>query len=112
MRYAPPARKRKLAQDLSKFLGLVGAPGDLAAGIVLPANATLYAMSDAVLATPAAVVTINNKPYFLGAGLANVTHLLQYAECSATVKKAAGAPGTITLFVEAGLGKLVRIAQG
>jgi hypothetical protein len=103
---------RKHRQDLTKFNGLVATPGNLVTGVVLPANAKLYASCDAVIAAPVAVVTIKGKSYSLPACAANTIFPIQYAERDATVQKAAGAPGVISLYIEGNLGKLLKIAQG
>ena len=104
--------ERKERQDLQRFDALAATPGNLVAGIVLPANAKLYASCavDVAVATP--VVVIGTASYGTPVGVAGRIHHVAYAERDVLVKKAPEAPGIVTLYVEGNFGVPIKIAQG
>jgi len=103
---------RRERQDLSKFRALIATPGDLAAGVTLPANATVYVSTTSALVASTALITVNDADRFSPIQAANRRDLLGLVQRGRVVKKKVGAPGTVSVYVQDGLGKLRKIAQG
>lgn len=96
---------------MTSYDSLIAAPGDLAAGITLPANARLYASVSVLLASTTAVVSVNGVDISLPAGAANAMSLIGWFERDRVVTKVAPS-GTVSLYAEDGLGVLRKIAEG
>lgn len=113
MRALQQLRRRKARQDLAEFASLIDAPGNLATGVVLPANAHLRASVAALLAAPTVVIDVSGgREIGLPAGASGKVSRVGYFEASRTITKAAGAPATVSVYVEDGFGTLYKIAEG
>lgn len=107
------ARKsRKERQDITAFNALVAAPGDLAAGVVMPANVQLYVACDEALADVTALLTIKGVDYGAPASDAGDLFHVGWIEKDVTVTKKTGAPGTVSIHAMDGIGVLRKVAEG
>lgn len=107
------ARKsRKERQDITAFNALFETPGDLAAGIVLPANVKLYVSTSSVLAATTVLLDVGGVDYGAPAQAANVKYHTGSFEKDVTVAKKAGAPGTVSVYAMDGLGVLRKFGEG
>lgn len=103
--------EQKRRQNVLRFAALIANPGNLAAGVVLPANANLFVSSSDVLAAATPLVQVKGAARS-AIGAAGAVRPAGYAERNQTVLKAPGAPGVVTLYVEGNFGKPIKIAQG
>lgn len=104
--------REEARRDFHAFKTLIATPGNLVAGIKLPANCILYASTSAVVASPIALVTLNTRTLSAAIGAADTVHCYDGVERGRTVTKAPGAPGTVKVYVDNGFGKPILFAQG
>ncbi len=104
-------KKRKERQDVSSYDALVATPGDLVAGIKLPANAFLQ-VSSAVVITPSLVLDIGSREIGVPDLLADVKYPIGFFEKDVTVTVKGALPGLLSLFIESGLDKTALIGTG
>ncbi len=111
-------KRRQLREDLSAFRSLIAAPGDLTAGVPMPAGAMLYgARSTALLATTK-VLTVRAPggtlitEQHLPVSAAETPRWLGYVREDLVLFKATGLTGTLRVYVRNGVGKLFKIAEG
>jgi len=105
-------RDRKQRQDVTEFDALVATPANLATGFNLPANAELYVSTSSVVAVNTKLLDCGGRSLYVGPGVAGLKHHIGYYERSENVKKAAAAPGTVSVYIRDGIGKLFKIAEG
>lgn len=99
-------RKR---QDISAFAALIRTPGVLATGFNLPANAECYIGTSSVLAATTVLLDAGVRALGAPASAANVAHSVGRLSRGVHVAKHSGAPGTVSLYVRNGAGKLFKI---
>lgn len=99
-------------QDFAKFSALITTPGNLATGLQLPANCTMFASTDAILGATTALIEISGRTLYAHAGAANHINAYDGVECGRTIIKAVGAPGTVSVYLADGFGTPVLFAQG
>lgn len=104
--------RQKRRRELTAFASLIETPGDLVAGITLPASAKLYASVAAAMADNGPLVTVSDTIVNGTAGASGELHSLGHHERDKQVVKAAGAAGVVTLYVSDGFGKPLKIAEG
>jgi hypothetical protein len=105
--------RRVSLKNAQAFAALVAAPGNLATGFQLPAAADLWASSSGIHAVVKPMITANTTRTLSGdVGAANVKHHVGYFERGVTVKKAAGAVGTISLYFKDWHGDFHLFGQG
>ena len=92
------------------FAALVSTPSSLP--LTLPAGATVAISTSSVLAAADALVAANGVDYFAPAGAANAKHVIGYLGENVQVSKAAGAPGTVRVYVRDPAGALRLVEQG
>lgn len=116
-----PTAARKERENFGHFAGLISAPGDLVAGVTLPAACDAYLATDAILAAPTALVELRARVVNststqrkLGgrAGAAGTRTHVGTLEGGLQVKKTAGAPGLLSLYVRDPAGVTHKIAGG
>jgi hypothetical protein len=113
MTYLNDDCRRSDRQDFKKFAALIKTPGNLVTGVSLPANGQIYVSTSTLLASsPTILVNAGTRALGVSSGPANATHHVGKLSRAVNVVKAAGAPGTVKLYVRNGLGKLFLIAQG
>lgn len=105
-------RARRERQDIRKFRALIATPGNLATGVTLPANAQVYVSTTSALAARTVLITVNDVDKYSPIQAAGRRDLLGFVQRGRVVKKKVGAPGTVSVYVQDGLGKLHKIAQG
>lgn len=105
-------KTRKGRQDVSAFAALIETPANLAVGFKLPANAELVVATTSVLASTTKLLDCGDRSLYASAGAANSKHHIGWMEASVNVKKASGAPGTVSLYIRDGMGVLFKVAQG
>lgn len=106
-------RRQKARRDFSAFAALVDTPGNLVTGVVLPAAADVYVSTTSVLAAATNLLTVAPaRPLGAPAGAAGAKHHAGRLGATAAVSKAAGAPGTVSLYVRDPAGVPRLIAQG
>lgn len=106
-------RKRRARQDLKGFDALIASPGNLATGIVLPANGVFFLSNSTLRAVTTVVMTVNpDRTIGIPASAANTYSPAGWLAAGKTVAKAVGAPGTVRLYVQDDLGTLYLIAEG
>lgn len=105
-------RRRREETNFARFKALVAAPGNLATGVTLPAGVKLYASSSSALAAISPMITANSITTSAPVSQAGEARPMGYFQRDTVVIKAAGAVGTISLYVQDGVGKLYKIAQG
>lgn len=107
------ARTKQERMNFDRFESLIAAPGNLVTGITLPAGAKLYVSSTSALAAVTPMISANatdvNVPATATVGL---QQSVGYHSKDRLIKKAVGAVGTVSLYVQNGLGTLFKIAQG
>lgn len=105
-------QRRIERQNFTAFAALIAAPGALGAGVPLPARGDVHVSTSSVLAAVDALVTVNAVDYSAPAGAAGAVHRLGSFRSGATVAKASGAPGTVSVYVRDPAGALHKIAEG
>lgn len=100
---------------------MIATPGSLATGVVLPAMGDLFVSTSAALVAPQALlempavvvngVSTQRKPGGKAGAAGTLTHVGRIGATTA-IKKTAGAPGTVSLYVRDTAGALHVIAQG
>lgn len=105
-------RRRKSRQDYSAFDALLATPGDLLAGVKLPARATVLLSTTSTLLSPTLLVDVGARSLGIPSGAANAQHVIGSLGPGATVVKRAGAPGTVSLWIRTPAGSVRKIAQG
>lgn len=103
-------RNRKEREEFAAFAALVASPAALP--FVLPANATLAVSTSSVLAATDTLIAADGIDYGAPAGAANAKHAIGFFGRNTTIAKAAGAPGTVSVYVRDPAGALRLIAQG
>lgn len=103
-------RDRAERQDFAAFAALVASPGAFPTD--LPANGTLAVSTTSVLGATDLLVVVDGVEYGAPAGAANAKHVIGYFGKNSTLTKAAGAPGTVRVYVRDPAGVLRLIAQG
>lgn len=81
----------------------------------MPANAKLFVSSDASLADVQNYVTVKGQERAGNNGataVSGMVHAIGYAEEQGVVMKSTTAQGTVSLFIDNGMGKLYLIGQG
>lgn len=101
--------EQRTRQDIKAFKALITTPGSLITGFNLPANADLYVSTTSVLAVTTLLVDSKGRALGAPAGAANKVYHIGWFERGRNVIKHAGAPGTVSLYVRNGLGKLFKI---
>lgn len=105
--------RRKGRQRESAFAALVATPGDLTAGVALPLAAPLVVASDAELTDVTALLeTSRGAVLHAPAGAAAARWPVGTQDAGVTITKHADAVGTVSVYVKAGLGRLLLIAEG
>lgn len=105
-------RNRKERQDFALFAALVASPAALGSTFVLPAGGTLAISTTSVLAAADELVVINGVNYSAPAGAAGHQQVIGFFGPKVTIGKAAGAPGTVRVYVRDPAGVLRKIAEG
>lgn len=104
-------RERKERQNVSAFSALIDTPGDLATGVVIPAEADVYVSTSSVLASTTHLLDVADREIGAPAAPANEAHHIGRLHRGSVVEKAAGAPGTVSVFVRDGMGSLFKFGQ-
>lgn len=107
-----PERKRE-RQNFDLFRALIAAPGDLSAGVVLPANADLYVSlaGGAVAQTHVATDAYGRDYYVPVLAAAETFHIGRFLRGN-TLEAAAGiSAGQLSLYIRDGVGKLYKIGE-
>lgn len=111
-------KRRQAREEFRFFAGLIAAPGNLVAGVPMPAGAMLYAARSTALVATTKVLTVNATggalvlERFLPVSAAETPRALGYAREDLVLFKAAGLTGTLRVYVRNGVGKLFKIAEG
>lgn len=92
-----------------EFSALVRTPGNLTTGIKLPGPAVVYASIASTLASQTAVASVGGKNFSLPAKPANIVSRLGYFEEGETITVVGGLPSVVTIFIDNGLGKKLKI---
>lgn len=106
-------RRQKARRDYSAFAALLDTPGNLVTGVTLPAAAEVYvSTTSALLATTNLLTVAPARALAAPAQAAGAKHHAGRLGATAAVSKAAGAPGTVSLYVRDPAGVPRLIAQG
>lgn len=103
---------RRERQNFDLFAALVASPAALGSTFALPAAGTLAVSTTSVLAATDELVTVNGANYGAPAGAAGAQKVIGFFGPNATIGKAAGAPGTVRVYVRDPAGVLRKIAEG
>lgn len=104
-------RRNQARRDISAFDALIGTPGDLTAGVVLPANGELELVTDAVLAETTLMVECGEREIGMPTGAAGVFHVIGWFERARTIQLHADAVGAVQLYVRDDIGNRYMIAE-
>lgn len=104
-------RKRRERQNVTAFAALIDTPGDLAAGVVFPANGVMYVSCSQELTDTTVLLEIKEVEYGAPALPADEAYNVAFVEKDVTVTKAAGAPGVVSIFIRDGVGALFKIGE-
>ncbi len=110
--YEIACERREARQDFKKFAALIATPGDLVAGVSLPANGLFSVSTTSVLAATTVLVNAGTRALGAPAQAAGVTYSVGKLSRAVRVVKDGLAPGTVKLYVRDGFGKPHLIAQG
>ena len=105
-------RRQNGRRALSEFSALIDTPGNLATGVKLPAPAFIVVSTTSALVANTKLVSIGARDLYVPPQAAGAYRSLGMFQASKTFTKAAGAPGTVSLYVRDGVGALHKIAQG
>ena len=103
-------RHRKERENFAALAALVASPAALP--FVLPASVTLAVSTSSALGAADTLIDADGIEFGAPAGVANAAHVIGYFGCNTTIAKAAGAPGTVSVYVRDPAGALRLIAQG
>lgn len=103
-------------ENFTKFKTLIAVPGNLVSGVSLPADADIFIASSSLLAVTTLLVDAVSSEGTRAMGsparpAADPYHIGRLYRAT-NVTKHASAPGTVSVYVRNGMGKLFLIAQG
>jgi hypothetical protein len=101
------AQRRR--QDVSAFKALISTPGNLTTGFALPGNADCYVSTTSVLAATTKLLDCGTRQLGAKASVANKKNSIGHLERGHTVIKHSGAPGTVSLYIRDGAGRLLKV---
>jgi hypothetical protein len=105
-------QRRRKAQNLKQYEGLVASPGDLGAGVKLPANARLSLKVDTSTTTGDVTVDVSGRTLGIAGGAAGTEFKLGWHEEGKTVSASGSTGATATLYIQDEWGRLQAIATG
>jgi len=105
-------KKRKKRQARGEYSTLIQVPGNLTTGIKLPANGNFRCSLAAQSAGGDLVLDAGTRELGVPAIAADIKYPLGFLEKGVTVTVKAGLPGTLSLYLETGLGVTSLIGTG
>lgn len=104
-------KKRRERQNLSAFAALIATPGNLVTGVVIPAESDVYVSTSSTLASTTHLLDVGDREIGAPAAVANKAHHVGRLHRGSMVEKAAGAPGTVSVYVRDGTGVLFKFGE-
>jgi hypothetical protein len=98
--------------ELKRFTGLLAVNGDIVAGFALPGSSTFFISLDTITVGPTALIDVGSRTLSIAAGPANKIHNMGTFNQGQIIKKAAAAPGIISVYIAGSFNKPLLIARG